>query len=436
MLHALVANENLEKSNRPPDIVSTIAEKEQESHLIEPSKEASVARTPMKKRPSLTPSPSTSAISIKRSKLTENFDEQPDEELPRFLSRTKDIFQETIRPLLSLNRETRSINIEQLRKIALLKFYMAINNLDISLWNAYLQSGTGKYEEQQQQKQQQATSEATTTHPKFRRWPSDLKDKMIQHGFLPTDTNRQNITDDAYMNYINQQIRQLRNKNADYNNELKLEKESLTNVLTSEIEASIDQFVEQYGTSFHRVPTNGQISAIEYAYRDRLLELAFIEENPYEYPLEMFRKLSERKYTKEHTKMNVAVLKQRLVYNHLPSSFESLHIPEPISIDTIHNFTVRQRLNEQYHKVAQRTKSDMLRVYIAAEQAKADEYAHSFNELYEEMKENQRTGPLGKRLTSTMLHLLQQRLANINKHIMYVYNLKIDFFAKAPTGKN
>ena len=134
--------------------------------------------------------------------------------------------------------------------------------------------------------------------------------------------------------------------------------------------------------------------------------------------------------------MSVAILKQRLLYNHLPSSFESLRIPEPITLNTIENENVRQRLQERYHKVIQRTKSDMLTIYIATEQAKADERIAEFDRDYMEMKENLRTGPTYKKLTPTMLSLLQKRLKNINEHIMHQYNLKMDFFAKAPTDKN
>ena len=451
MLHALLANENTEQFEQEPTRQTTSIDVQ----TVSEEPKAAATTTMGIKRPPITPSPSTAQISTKRSKIFENFDEQPDEELPRFLSRTKDTFQETMKPLLPHGLRAHPINIEQLRKMALLKFYIAVNDLDISLWDAYLQSGTGKIlpEQQQQQQQQQhaaaiaAAAAATTaaggetisstrTHSRFCRWPSDLKDKMIRDGLITGDSNQQRITNDAYSNYVHQQIQRLRNKNADYDNELKLEKQRLSNDLTLEMEEAINIFVEQYGTSFHRLPINGQISTIEYRYKDRLLELQFMEENPGEYPLQVFQNVSRRKYEKEIAKMHVAILKQRLLYNHLPESFESLHIPEPITLDTIHSGTMRQRLSEQYYKVLQRSKSDMLRVYIATEQVKADQYISEFDRCYEEMKEDQRTGLSHKKFTPTMRQLFQQRLTNVNQHIKYVYKINIDFFAKAPTGKN
>ena len=119
-----------------------------------------------------------------------------------------------------------------------------------------------------------------------------------------------------------------------------------------------------------------------------------------------------------------------------PHSQESLHTPQSISLNTIQDDATRQRLSEQYHKVLQPTKSEMLNVYIATEQAKANERANEFDRDYDEMKEHLRCGPTHKKLTPTMLSLLQKRLKNINEHIVYVYNLKIRFFAKAPTVEN
>lgn len=436
MLRALLANQNAEQLEQEPTVQTTSIDIQTVSE--QPNAAAAAASTTVgTKRPSITPSQSTSEMSTKKTRIFENFDEQSDEDLPRFLSRTKDIFQETIKPLLPHGLRAPSINIEQLRKLALLKFHIAVNDLDISLWNTYLQSGTGKIPLEVQPQQAAAAGETTaSTHSKFCRWPSDLKDKMIRDGFIPADDHQQRITNDAYMNYVHQQIRQLRNKNAEYYNELQLEKRYLSHDLTSEMEEAINIFVEQYGTSFHRLPINGKISTIEYRYKDRSLELQFLEENPHAYQLEVFQNVSRHKYEKEIAKMHVAVLKQRLLCNHLPSSFESLHIPEPISLDSIRSGTIRQRLSEQYYKVLQRTKSDMFRVYIATEQAKADQCISEFDRCYEEMKENDQTGRTDKKFTPTMLRLFQQRLTNVNQHIKCIYNIKLDFFAKAPTGKN
>lgn len=264
--------------------------------------------------------------------------------------------------------------------------------------------------------------------------PSDVKAKIIKSS--DKRLSHHQITNDICLEYVSKTLRQFRNQNTNFYNELRQRKQRLINSFTPEMEETIDQFVEQHGTAFHRVPIERQISQVEYEFKDRLIELEFYEQSPTTYQIEVFQNIAKLKLDKETAKMSVAILKQRLAYNHLPSSFESLRIPEPISLSTIENETIRQRLNERYHKVIQRAKSDMLNVYIATEQVKADEAVKKFDQDYEEMKYFLRSGPTHEKLTPTMLTLLQKRLKYTNEHIIHLYDLKIRFFAKAPTDKN
>ena len=132
----------------------------------------------------------------------------------------------------------------------------------------------------------------------------------------------------------------------------------------------------------------------------------------------------------------MAILKQRLVYNHLPKSFESLQIPEPISLHTIVDRNIRQRLTERCEKILQRTKSDMMAVYIATQEGKMNEYRMKFETDMTEMKQDQRRGPTHKKLTQTMVDILERRFRNNNERLISLYKLKMRFFGKAPTVKN
>jgi hypothetical protein len=102
-----------------------------------------------------------------------------------------------------------SMNIEQLRKIALLKFYIAVNELDVSLWTTDLQSGTGALEDLESSKdksQQQGTTTTTTVATKGRklkRWPSDLKNKMISSGIIIAEYS-EIIASSIYLEYIDE----------------------------------------------------------------------------------------------------------------------------------------------------------------------------------------------------------------------------------------
>ncbi|CAF0800758.1 unnamed protein product [Adineta steineri] len=400
-----------------------------DEHIDTESTITIVPATTSKKRSSITPATSNYQMATKKTKTNDNEteynDDDGDAELPRFLSRTKDIFQETMKPLL--DKLSKPIDIEILRTMALYKFRIAVDDLNTFLWTAYLHSGQGKL-----QVSKQPTT--TTTTRNISLWPSTVKELIKKTRYKSDDINV--VNDNTFEDFVRAMLRDFAGHNRSRSNEIKIQKQILANSFTLEMEEAIDKFVEQHGTAFHRADTEEQIAIVEYEYEDRLIDFEFYDQTPYREQVVVFQNISERKYEKETAKMSVAILKQRLLYNHLPDSFETIHLPEPVSLETIQNNTMRQRLTEQYNKILQRTKADMFTMYIATEQAKADECVKEFDRDYAEMKETQSTGSPHKRLTPTMLQLLRKRVQNINKHLIHLFNLKTRFFDKAPTVKN
>ncbi|CAF4700983.1 unnamed protein product, partial [Rotaria magnacalcarata] len=80
--------------------------------------------------------------------------------------------------------------------------------------------------------------------------------------------------------------------------------------------------------TLYRVPVEGLIATVEYDYKDRLIQSEFYLENYSEYQRQVFENLYKSKRERETTKLDVAVLKQRIAHNRLPKSFDSLQIPE------------------------------------------------------------------------------------------------------------
>ena len=152
--------------------------------------------------------------------------------------------------------------------------------------------------------------------------------------------------------------------------------------------------------------------------------------------MKKFKNLVRSKYAKEKSKCEVAMLKQRLAHNHLPEGFGVLEIPLPISLDTINNENTRQRLKDRSEKILQRAKSEMMIVYIVAEETKMNEDSMSFNTDFAQMLEDQRSGPSDNKLTETMLNIMTKRFHNIDERFTYLQQLKLRFFAPAPTIKN
>ncbi|CAF1380419.1 unnamed protein product, partial [Rotaria sordida] len=68
----------------------------------------------------------------------------------------------------------------------------------------------------------------------------------------------------------------------------------------------------------------------------------------------------------QKSKLELAVLKQRITHNHLPTSFDKVEISIPTPIHTIMNTETAQSLKGRYDKILQRTKVDMMQVYVEA----------------------------------------------------------------------
>ncbi|CAF3376490.1 unnamed protein product [Rotaria sp. Silwood2] len=373
-------------------------------------------RSTIKKRPTLTPSTTTDNIS---KKMKQNEEEQLNSIVPRYLSSNNQAFEQMINPVLQKTRS--SISIEYLREIALLIHQLECIDLDRLLWTTYLRSGTGTLKPQ-----------ATTT---LFLWPAEVKTKMITRG-RTTVSDPNEIDYDSCLDYVQRVLRKFQSQTEHYQAQLKERKQHLNNCWTCEIEEAIMKFVQQHIIPLYKVPIEGQIVTVEYDYNDRLIELEYKQQNPNEYQKQIFEDLTRAKYEKETAKFDVAILKQRIVYNHLPQSFESLQIPAPISLDTITDTYIRQRLTDRYEKILQRTKSEMMMVYIATVETKMNEYQKKFDIDLAKMKENQHTDPSDKKLTRTMLDIMERRFKNINERLMCLYKLKLRFFVKAPTVKN
>ena len=152
--------------------------------------------------------------------------------------------------------------------------------------------------------------------------------------------------------------------------------------------------------------------------------------------MQLFNDLTKTKYAKEQYKFDVAILKQRVAYNHLPNSFDSLQIPPPILITTVNNESIRQRLTDRCEKSLQRTESDMIAIYIATVEAKLNEFKMKFDTDLAQMKQYQRSGAPHKKLTGTMIRLMERRFLNNNERFTRLYKLKLRFFVNAPTVMN
>jgi len=120
------------------------------------------------------------------------------------------------------------------------------------------------------------------------------------------------------------------------------------------------------------------------------------------------------------------------VYKKLPKSLDILEISVPKSITTLSDSTIRQHLTNNYQRIIQQAKFDLARVLKAAAQAKKADAVKIFDQRMAELWNNQHQYPEQERLTRRMLTLIEQRQKNISQCAERIYNLKSDFYHKAP----
>ncbi|CAF1097680.1 unnamed protein product [Adineta ricciae] len=388
----------------------------------------------------------TSSIIGTVKKLKVTLEDVPDQDMPRYLSNVKHIFDEKMNNVLQLETTTTTvsnsvINIEQLRQIALLIHKIGLNNLNISLWITYLCSGTGQMKNIQEHLEKQdfteeelPTGAATTSQAsRLLLWPQEVKTSLIKNKYTTLELS--DIGHQTCLQYVHHRIRQFRDSNTYYDEQLQERKKQLNNGLIQNIENAIRQFVEEYGISIHHISIEGQIAAVTYNYNDRLLELEFHRDYPSPYQIEVFNKLTQDKMNKETSRIEVAILKQRMVHQHLPSTFESLQIPTPIALDAIQNEHIRECLTQQCTRLFERTKSEMMFIYIQAAEAIYEEHRKKFDTNMQNYEADQRSGVTSRKLTNSMASILNQRFKHINEHITHLYNLKLRFFRQSSDGQ-
>lgn len=144
---------------------------------------------------------------------------------------------------------------------------------------------------------------------------------------------------------------------------------TLQHSFTRELEDAIVKFVERNGILLHHLHTERKIITIEHYYIDQSLEREFKREKLNDYQMNVFQQLTLLKYEKEEARCQVATSKQRIVHNQLPNTLDALQVSPPSSLTTIQDEQIRQRLMDRHQKIIERTKSDMMMIEIAGEEA-------------------------------------------------------------------
>ncbi|CAF4412371.1 unnamed protein product, partial [Adineta steineri] len=82
----------------------------------------------------------------------------------------------------------------------------------------------------------------------------------------------------------------------------------------------------------------------------------------------------------------------------------------------------------RHEKIVERTKSDMIHVYVIVAEIQMNEYTMKFDTDMAQMEQDQRAALDDKQFNEPMLNIIKQRLQNIDERFRCLYDLKLHFF--------
>lgn len=389
-----------------------------------------------RKRPSMTPTKdeTTSTATktenpVKKLKVAEE-DMKTIEWLRTYLSTSNKRFQSTVQPALKLIQY--AVLMDEIQQVATILHQLKALEFDKLLWNKYLESGTGEL------MQQESIRSVLVTHirlPTLQYWPLDVKQRMIKRGET-TIEDPQKIEHDKCLDYVQRVLHKFDQQIQYYQSRFRSIRKRLGQRFNEHLESIVTDYVRDYGINLYRMLIEKQMLVVEYDYKDRLMVMEFHRQAPNDYQRTTFRELFELKRAAEQAKMDVAILKHRITYKQLPRSFEVLRIPTSIQFESVRNNRVRQRLKDQCEKILQRTTSEFILVSITIADGIFEDAQSKFDRELTIMQRNQNREEFYERFTPKQMDILNKRFRTLDERLMALFNLKLRFFAKAPTDTN
>jgi len=200
-----------------------------------------------------------------------NTQEVVEDKIPTYLEEKHKLFDNMIRKVINT---ASSLEIDDLRRMAHLIHNIAAMNIKKEMSLLYLKCGTGTLQDRG----------LSLANIDWRVWPKQvLAELATKRQQMVNDMNKK-LNDDQQMceQLVYEHIEEYDNKIQQYQKELNdFRKYSMG--LTSEIEETIECFVQQYGIEPLRIKSDLKKNLLEYDYAEEIIQRQFFYEQPNEY---------------------------------------------------------------------------------------------------------------------------------------------------------
>lgn len=138
--------------------------------------------------------------------------------------------------------------------------------------------------------------------------------------------------------------------------------------------------------------------------------------------MQMIQRLFTLHTSLEEVKQQQIEYHERLRYHQLPSSYDTLQVAYPSILKSIDDLILRQQYQYEYDTSFDALKINLMAIDLAVIEAKIDQYQQQIEEETKQMWKYHHEQPMTHEMNTTLMHLLDQRILNIQEKLRYQYD--------------
>ncbi|CAF1618529.1 unnamed protein product, partial [Rotaria sordida] len=227
-------------------------------------------------------------------------------------------------------------------------------------------------------------------------WPFPVTSMIIAQHY--NDIIHENeITYDIYVDFIKKNLFQLDAKATLYKYEFNATKHRIETG-SDKLTHKIDDFVQKnHQVTAVRLHFEARMELAEYVYLDQVLQFKFFQEKPNEQQIKLAQSICALQLQKEKSEQELILFKFGILYKKLPDSLNALEETPSTLITSITNSQQRERLSNNYMRIIQRAKADLMMVLTQATEIKTQEHQTNFDTFMAQLWNDQRHLPQQER---------------------------------------